>query len=164
MNGKPGRFTLTNVYATGLLLVMLVWIANAWAFDPLFTMPDVIKMYDELSDMLPLADFVSLHIPFDANIGPTIGADELAVMKEGSYLINCARGGTVDEHALFNALNSGHIAGAGLDVFEQEPPQYQELLDHPRTTLTPHIGASTAEGQARVGVEVAKVMIDALGG
>lgn len=125
-------------------------------------MPDIIQMYDEQDEMLPLADFISLHIPFDPNIGPTIGAKELEKMKQGSYIINCARGGTVDEQALLDALNSGHIAGAGLDVFEQEPPQNMDLLEHPNTTLTPHIGASTTEGQARVGVEVAKVMIDAL--
>jgi phosphoglycerate dehydrogenase-like enzyme len=127
-------------------------------------LPGIIEMYDELDDMLPHADFVSLHIPFDPHIGPTIGADELAKMKKGSFLINCARGGTVDEHALYDALNSGHLTGAGLDVFEQEPPQFQELLDHPLTTLTPHIGASTTEGQERVGIEVAKVMMEALGG
>ncbi len=125
--------------------------------------PDIITMYDELDDILPNADFISLHIPFDPNIGATIGKAELAKMKKGSYLINCARGGTVDEQALLDALNSGHIAGAGLDVFEQEPPQFMELLEHPNTTLTPHIGAATFEGQGRVGVEVAKVMIDALG-
>lgn len=127
-------------------------------------MPEIIEMYDDLDEMLPHADVVSLHIPFDPNLGPTIGKNELAKMKKGSYLINCARGGTVDEHALYDALNSGHIAGAGLDVFEQEPPQFQELLDHPQTTLTPHIGAQTREGTERVGVEVAKVMIEALGG
>jgi D-3-phosphoglycerate dehydrogenase len=126
-------------------------------------MPGLIKMYNELEEMLPEADFVSLHIPFDPNIGPTIGQKEIDLMKKGSYLINCARGGTVDEHALFNALNTGKIAGAGLDVFEQEPPQFKELLDHPNTTLTPHIGASTVEGSARVGVAVAEVMIEALG-
>jgi D-3-phosphoglycerate dehydrogenase len=127
-------------------------------------LPDIIAMYDELDDMLPHADFISLHIPYDPNIGPTIGAKELAKMKPGVYLINCARGGTVDERALLEALNSGQIAGAGLDVFEKEPPQFTELLEHPNTTLTPHIGAATAEGQGRVGVEVAKVMIEALGG
>jgi len=125
-------------------------------------LPDTIEMYPDLEGMLPHADFVSMHIPFDPNVDPTIGKKQLDLMKPGSYLINCARGGTVDETALLNALNSGHIAGAGLDVFEKEPPQNTDLLEHSNTTLTPHIGASTTEGQARVGVEVAKVMIEAL--
>lgn len=125
-------------------------------------LPDIIEMHAELEEMLPHADFVSMHIPFDPNVDPTIGRKQLEKMKPGSYLINCARGGTVDEKALLDALDSGHIAGAGLDVFEKEPPQNTDLLEHPLTTLTPHIGASTAEGQARVGVEVAKVLIDAL--
>ena len=125
-------------------------------------LPGIIKMYNELDEMLPHADFVSLHIPFDPNIGNTIGPKEIAKMKKGSYLINCARGGTVDEQALLDALNSGHIAGAGLDVFETEPPTCSMLLEHPNTTLTPHIGAQTKEGSARVGVAVAEVMIEAL--
>ena len=125
-------------------------------------LPGIIEMYDELDDMLPHADFISLHIPFDPNVGNTLGAKEIARMKKGSYVINCARGGTVDEQALLGALNSGHIAGAGLDVFETEPPTCSLLLEHPNTTLTPHLGAQTKEGSARVGIAVAEVMIEAL--
>ena len=112
--------------------------------------------FDEL---LAQADFVTLHVPADP-AGPVIGKDEIAKMKDGAYLINCARGGVVDEAALLAALNSGKLAGAGLDVFEEEPPVNMELLRHPKVSLTPHIGAQTVEAQARVGEEVVDILLE----
>ncbi len=110
-------------------------------------------------DLLNVSDFVSIHVPVDPE-GPVIGVRELASMKQGAFLINCARGGVVDEKALLDALDSGHLAGAGLDVFETEPPQDMALLGHAKLSLTPHIGAQTAEAQARVGDEVVDILIE----
>lgn len=109
-------------------------------------------------DLLRQADFVSLHVPVDPS-GPVIGPKEIATMKDGAYLINCARGGVVDEAALLKALDDGKLSGAGLDVFEEEPPKDNKLLPHPKVTLTPHIGAQTAEAQGRVGAEVVDILI-----
>ncbi|MCS7217088.1 MAG: D-2-hydroxyacid dehydrogenase [Candidatus Bipolaricaulota bacterium] len=111
-----------------------------------------------LEELLRESDFVSLHIPPDP-AGPVIGAREIALMKDGAFLINCARGGVVDERALLEALNSGKLGGAGLDVFEEEPPKNMELLRHPKVTLTPHIGAQTHEAQARIGDEIVEILL-----
>ena len=112
-----------------------------------------------LEELLREADFITLHVPADP-AGPVIGQREIALMKDGAYLINCARGGVVDEAALLSALNSGKLAGAGLDVFEEEPPTNMELLHHPKVSLTPHIGAQTKEAQARVGDEVVDILLE----
>ncbi len=112
-----------------------------------------------LEELLREADFVTLHVPADP-AGPVIGKRELALMKNGAYLINCARGGVVDEQALLEALKSGKLAGAGLDVFSEEPPKNTELLRHPKVSLTPHIGAQTVEAQARVGDEVVEILLE----
>ncbi len=111
-----------------------------------------------LEELLRESDFVTLHIPPDP-AGPVIGARELSLMKDGAFLINCARGGVVDEKALLEALNSGKLGGAGLDVFEEEPPKNMELLRHPKVTLTPHIGAQTHEAQARIGDEIVEILL-----
>lgn len=111
-----------------------------------------------LEELLRESDFVTLHIPPDP-AGPVIGAREIALMKDGAFLINCARGGVVDEKALLEALNSGKLGGAGLDVFEEEPPKNMELLKHPKVTLTPHIGAQTHEAQARIGDEIVEILL-----
>ena len=112
-----------------------------------------------LEELLREADFVTLHVPADP-AGPVIGEQEIARMKEGAYLINCARGGVIDESALLAALDSGKLAGAGLDVSEEEPPTNMELLRHPKVSLTPHIGAQTKEAQARVGDEVVDILLE----
>lgn len=116
----------------------------------------------EFDELLAKSDFISLHIPFVKAEGPTLGAAEFAKMKDGVYLVNCARGGTVDEKALLDALNSGKVAKAAVDVFEEEPTNNTELINHPNVNSTPHIGASTFEGQSRVGTEIAQKVIDAL--
>ncbi len=112
-----------------------------------------------LEELLREADFVTLHVPADP-AGPVIGKRELALMKNGAYLINCARGGVVDEQALLEALKSGKLAGAGLDVYVTEPPTDSELLRLPNVSLTPHIGAQTREAQARVGDEVVEILLE----
>lgn len=113
-----------------------------------------------MEDMFADADYISLHIP---SVGkPILGADEFAKMKDGVIIINCSRGGTVDEDALLVALNSGKVAAAGLDVFDNEPSPRQDILTHPKISLTPHIGASTEEAQNKIGQELAEKMIAAL--
>jgi D-3-phosphoglycerate dehydrogenase / 2-oxoglutarate reductase len=115
-----------------------------------------------MDDMLADADYISLHIP---SVGkPILGAEEFAKMKDGVIIINCSRGGTVDEDALLAALNSGKVAAAGLDVFDNEPTPRQDILTHPKISLTPHIGASTEEAQNKIGQELAEKMIAALKG
>ncbi len=82
------------------------------------------------------------------------------MMKDGAVLINCARGGVVDEAALLEALNSGKLRGAGVDVFEVEPTKNEELVNHPRVSVTPHIGAATVEAQTRIGEEIVQTIFD----
>ena len=112
----------------------------------------------DLKDLLKASDFISLHVPYNKDAGALIGKEELAIMKEGAYLINCARGKVVDEEALLEALDSGKIAGAGIDVFEVEPNTNEALVNHPRVSCTPHIGASTMEAQERIGDEVVSII------
>ena len=114
----------------------------------------------ELNDVLRRADYVSLHIPFIKEQGATIGKDQLAMMKDGAFLINCARGGVVDEAALLEALDSGKLAGAGVDVFVEEPTKNETLVNHPKVSVTPHIGAATEEAQTRIGTEIISIICD----
>jgi len=108
-------------------------------------------------EVIKNSDFISLHVPFTDK--PVIGAEELARVKKGVGLVNCSRGGTIDELALIEALNSGQVGFAGLDVFDNEPTPRAEILSHPKISLTPHIGASTNEAQERIGVELANLII-----
>lgn len=110
--------------------------------------------YMEMDELLKVSDFVSIHTPATADGSPLIGKTELDMMKNGSYLINCARGGVVDEDALLEALNTNHLAGAGIDVFTVEPTKNEALVNHPRVSVTPHIGGSTGEAQERIGGEI----------
>jgi len=109
-----------------------------------------------LPDLLAESDFVTLHIPFSPANRHLIDRDAIARMKPGARLINCARGGLVDEAALATALDSGHLAGAALDVFEAEPPDAGGVVGMPGVIATPHLGASTREAQVRVAVEICK--------
>ncbi|MBB2145044.1 3-phosphoglycerate dehydrogenase [Pedobacter sp. LMG 31464] len=111
-----------------------------------------------LAEVISQSDFISLHTPF-AN-KPILGAEEFAAMKPGVGIVNCSRGGTIDEPALIEALNSGKVAFAGLDVFDNEPTPLEAILTHPKISLTPHIGASTNEAQERIGTELANLIID----
>jgi len=111
-----------------------------------------------LDELLADSDFISLHIPGNKDKSPVIGKPEFTKMKDGAFLINCARGSVVDDQALLEALNSGKLSGAGIDVFSEEPPQNLELINHPRVSVTPHIGASTREAQKRIGVEVVSII------
>ena len=110
-----------------------------------------------LDDILTKADFITLHTPFVDK--PLIGTAEFEKMKKGAAVVNCSRGGLIDEDALLEALNSGKIAFAGLDVYTNEPTPRQDILSHPKISLTPHIGAATNEAQERIGIELASLII-----
>jgi D-3-phosphoglycerate dehydrogenase len=109
-------------------------------------------------EVIKQADFISLHIPYTKGEPYVIGEKEFDMMKDGAYVINCARGGVIDEKALVRALDSGKLAGAALDVFEKEPSENEEVLKHPKISLTPHIGAATEEAQERIGEEIVEIV------
>jgi D-3-phosphoglycerate dehydrogenase len=108
-----------------------------------------------LEKLLKESDFITLHVPG----GKVISMNEIAQMKTGVILVNAARGGVIDETDLIEALNSGKVAHAALDVFENEPTPDKALLSHPKISLTPHIGAATEEAQERIGIELAELII-----
>ena len=118
----------------------------------------------ELDELLPAADVVTLHLPLAAATRGLFDAERLARMKPGALLVNVARGGIVDEAALAKALASGRLGGAAIDVFEHEPVRDSPLLSAPNTVLTPHLGASTAEAQAKASLEVVEGVLDVLAG
>lgn len=113
--------------------------------------------YVELDDLLTNSDFISLHTPSLGGV-KLINRENLAKMKDGAVFINTSRGDNVDEDALLEALESGKIRAAGLDVYAEEPSGNAALYSHPRVSCTPHIGASTVEGQRRVGAEIVEII------
>src|SRR5690606_9405280 len=114
----------------------------------------------ELDELLSRSDFITIHTPMTAETRGLIGAEALAKMKKGALLVNAARGGIVDESALLASLESGHLGGAALDVFVEEPaPAGSPLVAHPRLICTPHLGASTEEAQEKVAIEVAEQIV-----
>ncbi len=137
------------------------------AYDPFLRAEKALQIGVELLSMdeiLARADFLTLHMPLSADSQYMIGEKELSKMKKGARLINCARGGLIDEAALAKAIENGHIAGAALDVFESEPPKNTALLALPSVIATPHLGASTEEAQIAVAVDVAQSIADFLQG
>lgn len=139
-----------------------VWSRSA---DPQMLVAVEARRCESLDEVLAVGDVVSLHVPRMAGAPPLISARELGAMKRGALLVNCARGGIVDEAALAAALASGHVAGAGIDVFDVEPlPSTSELLALPNVVLSPHIAGVTAESMRRVGLEMAACIISVLEG
>lgn len=116
---------------------------------------------EPIEDILKHSDFITLHVPAQDN-GYVIGAAQFEAMKDGVGIINASRGGVVDEVALIDALDSGKVAFAGLDVFEEEPKPAIQVLMNPKVSLTPHIGAATLEAQDRIGTELAEQIISLL--
>src|SRR4029077_15275623 len=116
----------------------------------------------DLEDLLRRADFIKLHAPLTEKTKNTLRAQALAKTRKGVRIINCARGGLVDEVALRAALDSGHVAGAAFDVFVEEPATQNPLFGHPNVVCTPHLGAATTEAQENVALQVAEQMADYL--
>lgn len=129
------------------------------AYDLYIKEADGIQMVT-LDELLAQADYITLHLPKNKESANMIGAEQFAKMKNGVRIVNCARGGIINEEALYEALTSGKVAGAALDVFENEPPTEWKLLKLDNVIGSPHIGAATREAQARVGAEVAAKLID----
>jgi len=129
------------------------------AYDPVVESVDLDVKLMSKEEVLAKADYISLHMPAQAE-GYAVGMPEIDRMKDGAILINCARGGVVDEKAVVAALDTGKLTGAGMDVFIGEPTPYETLVNHPKVSVTPHIGASTQEAQARIGIEVATRLIE----
>lgn len=148
--GRIAREVAKRADALGMKVVYTDILGKAEGFDQ--------YEYCELNDLLKKSDYVSVHIPFDKSKGAVIGEEQIAMMKDGAYIINCARGGVVCETALLNALNSGKLAGAGMDVYAVEPATNTELINHPRVSATPHIGAATVEAQTRIGEEIVSIL------
>lgn len=118
-----------------------------------------IELYRDIDEMLPKVDFLTIHTPMSPETEGLINAVRLKAMKKGVRIINCARGGIVDENALADAIESGHVAGAALDVFKKEPPPTDHrLVNMPQVLVTPHLGASTDEAQELVAVEAAEII------
>ena len=137
-------------------------------YDPFLSKEEMeehgIKKVDSLEELMKTADFVSLHIPHIPQTHHLINEKMLSLMKPTAYLINCARGGIVDEEALYEALKEKKIAGAALDVYEKEPPEKSPLFELENVVFTPHLGASTVEGQIRAGVICAEQILKVLDG
>lgn len=159
--GRIGRETAT--IALGLGMKVLAY--DLFPFDGNITLNlqgdvkvDIPVKTVSLDEVIANSDFISLHTPFADQ--PILGAVEFEAMKKGVAIVNCSRGGTIDELALINALDSGKVSFAGLDVFENEPTPLKAILNHPKISLTPHIGASTNEAQERIGTELANLIID----
>jgi len=154
--GRIGREVAKRASAFGMDLV---------AYDPYVREGDVrnlgLKLLP-LEDLLQHSDYITIHVPLTPETRHMLGKREFELMKPGVRLINCSRGGVVDEQALYEALVSGKVAGAALDVFEEEPPEDNPLLKLDNVIATPHLGASAEEGQLRAGIEVAEKMIAAL--
>ena len=117
-----------------------------------------------LQELFSKSDFISLHVPLNDTTRDMINAQSLGLMKKGVRLVCAARGGVVDEAALLEALNSGQVAAAGLDVFAKEPPGLTALVAHPNVVATPHIGAQTEEAQVRASEDIATEVLKALKG
>jgi len=149
--GKIGQLLAQKALALGMTVLI---------YDIVDIKTDLPVKKVSLDELYTQSDFISLHVPKMEK--PLIDAVALKKMKKTAFLINCARGGVVDEKALLDALNKGEIAGAGLDVYEEEPTKNLDLISHPNVSATPHIGASTAEAQERVSIEIANKIVEAL--
>jgi D-3-phosphoglycerate dehydrogenase len=134
----------------------------------LFRIPETIRIIGGellvMDDIIEKSDFITIHTPLTDETRGMINAEAFSRMKDGVYIICTARGGIIDEKALLDALNSGKVAGAALDVFETEPPVFKELINHPKVIATPHIGGQTNEAQRRASVDISREVMAALKG
>jgi D-3-phosphoglycerate dehydrogenase len=147
--GNIGREVAKRASALGMTVL---------AYDP-YVKEAIEAQLVPLHELLARADYISLHLPKTKESANMIAAEEFAKMKDGVRIINCARGGIIDEQALYEALSSGKVAGAALDVYAEEPPTDWKLLKLDNVIGSPHIGAATREAQGRVGAEVAEKLI-----
>ncbi len=151
--GNIGKEVARRALALGMTVI---------AFDPNVKTAGGVKMVT-LDELLVKSDYISLHLPKTKESAGMIGKDQFAKMKNGVRIVNCARGGIIDENALYEALVSGKVTGAALDVYGEEPPTDWKLSKLANVIGSPHIGAATKEAQGRVGAEVAEKLIDFAG-
>ena len=149
--GKIGEITAKMALGFGM---------NVIAYDIADIDTDLDVEFKSKEEVLKESDFLTLHVP--SMDEPFITAEDMKTMKNSAYLVNCARGGVVDEDDLLAALDNGDIAGAGVDVYVDEPTDNEDLVNHKKVSVTPHIGAATYEAQDRVGIQIAEKLIDAL--
>lgn len=157
--GRVGKEVSSRAAAFGMTVLAhdpVVDETDAWASGAkLVTFKEVIVE----------SDWITVHVPFGPGTEKMIGPTEIAAMKTGVFIVNCARGGIIDEHALADALDGGKVSGVALDVFEQEPPSPDNrLFKHPRTVFAPHLGGQTVDAQRRVATDVAESIGIALSG
>jgi D-3-phosphoglycerate dehydrogenase len=149
--GNIGKYTAKLAQCFGMKVI---------GYDPFISKEDMAKdninKIEKLDNLMEKSDYISLHLPHIQATHHIVNKEMLEKMKPGAYLINCARGGTVDEKALYDALKEGRIAGAALDVYESEPPEKSPLFELDNVVLTPHLGASTKEGQIKAGTVCAE--------
>ena len=160
--GRIGQFVARYAIASGMEVLAVNQVPVEVEIDlqiPGVDAKATVKTVD-LDEALTQADFVTLHVPAQANGEPVLGAAEFAKMKDGVRIVNLARGGVVDESALLEALNAGKVAAAGLDVFVNEPTPRTDLLEHSQVLSTPHVGAATVEAQDRIGDEIADIILE----
>jgi D-3-phosphoglycerate dehydrogenase len=148
--GNIGREVARRASALGMTVL---------AYDPYVKSLEGVKLVG-INEILTQSDYISLHLPKNSETEKMISTDQFAMMKDGVRIVNCARGGIIDEEALYSALTSGKVAGAALDVFAEEPPTDWKLLKLENVIGSPHIGAATKEAQGRVGAEVAQKLIE----
>jgi D-3-phosphoglycerate dehydrogenase len=156
--GKIGREVATRCQGLGMKVI---------GYDPVLTPDAATKAGIDpvgLDEMWRRSDFITVHTPLTTETEGLIDEQSITKCKKGVRIINCARGGIVDEQALLRGLESGQVAGAALDVFTEEPPKSNPLLGHPRVVVTPHLGASTEEAQHKVAQQIAHAVADALHG
>lgn len=160
--GRIGRETASIALGAGMEVIAVdPFIAEAKvSFGPKSHPVEVNIKTSSIDVLLANADVISLHVPFLGE--PALGVSEFAKMKKGVIIANASRGGTIDEDALIAALDNGTVAGIGLDVFINEPTPRTDILQHPKISLTPHIGAATGEAQEKIGIELAEKLIAAL--
>ena len=153
--GKIGRETAKRVMALGAAGACYYDIVRPSGADE----KQLGVEYRPLDELVAVSDIISIHVPLTPETRGLLNKDRIARMKKGAILVNTSRGGIVDEAALYEALKSGHLFGAALDVFEQEPLKTSRLFELDNIVMTPHVGAQTEEGQLRAGVEVAELVI-----
>jgi len=157
--GNIGKYTANLAQCFGMKVI---------GYDPFISREDMekddIEKIDKIEDLMEKSDYISMHIPHNSKTHHIINESLISKMKKNAYLINCARGGTLDENALYNALEKGEIAGAALDVYESEPPKESPLFKLDNVILTPHLGASTKEGQIKAGTVCSEQIMKVLKG
>ncbi len=148
--GRMGRATAEKGHALGMKITYTKRSGAVEGYEH--------YQYLSKEELLKTADFISIHAPFNPKVGAILDEKAFDMMKDGVYIINCARGGVLSEDALLKALDSGKVAAAALDVFEDEPLEKEEIYNHEKISLSPHIGAATREAQEKIGEEIIKIV------